>query len=167
MSLAPRCVFIAMLFCAAVSQTALAQQRPPTDEALTAARELMMASGSSKQFDQVIPLLTAQLTQTFVKLAPGRAGEIREVMGELVKRFSERKAELIEQIAVVYAHRMSVDDMREVAKFYQSGAGRRMVEAQPEILRESMSIGQQWGQRIGAELDAEMRRELRKRGIDL
>jgi hypothetical protein len=42
-----------------------------------------------------------------------------------------------------------------------------MVEAQPEIIRQSMSAGQIWGQRIGAELDAEMRRELKKRGIDL
>ncbi len=160
-------VFAAML-AAVLAAPALAQQPGPTsDEARTAAHELMKASGAAAQFDQVIPVLTAQLTQTFVQLAPDRAREIREVMGELVKRFSERKAELIDEVALIYAQRMSVDDMREVAKFYQSGAGRRLVEAQPQILRQSMSVGQAWGQRIGAELDAEMRRELKKRGIDL
>jgi hypothetical protein len=112
-------------------------------------------------------LLTGPLTQAFVSLAPTRAGEIRELMAEMVKRFSARKAELIEQIAGIYAERMSVEDMRGVAAFYQSEVGRRMVAAQPEIMRQSMLAGQTWGQRIGAEIDTEMRRELRKRGIDL
>lgn len=159
---------LATALVSALAMSALAQQRgPASDEARTAAHELMEASGASAQFDQVIPVLTGQLTQAFIRLAPDRAAEIREVMGELVKRFSERKAELIEQVATIYAQRLSVEDMRDVTKFYQSGAGRRMVEAQPEIIRQSMSVGQAWGQRIGAELDAEMRRELKKRGIDL
>ncbi len=158
----------ALALLVALATPALSQQREAaSEEGRAAARELMEASGASAQFDQVIPVLTGQLTQAFVRLAPGRAGEIREVMGELVKRFSERKSELIEQVATIYAQRLSVEDMRDVTKFYQSGAGRRMVEAQPEIIRQSMSAGQIWGQRIGAELDAEMRRELKKRGIDL
>ena len=167
MSILRKAVF-ATAFVVAMAAPSLAQQRgPASDEARTAAREFMEASGASSQFDQVIPVLTEQLTQTFVQLAPDRAREIREVMGELVKRFSQRKAELIDEVAVIYAQSMSIDDMREVTKFYRSGAGRRLVEAQPQILRQSMSVGHAWGRRIGAELDAEMRRELKKRGIDL
>ncbi len=165
MSLARR-LFIAMLFCTALSQPALAQQRA-SPEAMSAARALIEVTGASAQFDQALPLLTGPLTQAFVSLAPGRAGEIRELMAEMVKRFSSRKGELIEQIAIIYAERMTVDDMRGVTAFYQSEVGRRMVAAQPEIMRQSMLAGQIWGQRIGAEIDAEMRRELRKRGIDL
>lgn len=165
MSLARR-VFITALFCAAVSQPGLAQQRA-SPEALSAARELIAATGASTQFDQALPLLTGPLTHAFVSLAPGRASEIRELMAEMVKRFSSRKGELIEQIAGIYAESMSVEDMRGVTAFYQSEVGRRMVEAQPDIMRQSMLAGQTWGQRIGAEIDAEMRRELRKRGIDL
>ncbi|HWV81061.1 MAG TPA: DUF2059 domain-containing protein [Hyphomicrobiaceae bacterium] len=163
-----RTTMFAAGFASALATATFAQQRgPANDKGRTAALELMEATGASAQFDQVIPVLTGQLTQSFVHLAPDRASEIREVMGELVKRFSQRKAELIDEVALIYAQKMSVDDMREVAKFYQSGAGRRLVEAQPQILRQSMSVGQAWGQRIGAELDAEMRRELKKRGIDL
>jgi hypothetical protein len=161
-----RSLLVAMLLCVAVGQPALAQERAST-ETLEAARALIEASGAAKQFDQVIPLLTNSMMQAFVSLAPNRAGEIRQVMGELVKRFAERKNELIDQIAEIYAKRMSAEDMREVAKFYQSGAGRRLVEAQPQIVQESFLAGQRWGERIGAEIDAEMRRELKKRGVDL
>jgi hypothetical protein len=167
MSILRNAMFAAVAASALATATLAQQQAPASDEGRAAARELMEATGASSQFDQVIPALTGQLTQTFVQLAPDRAREIREVMGELVKRFSRRKAELIDEVTLIYAERMSIDDMREVARFYRSGAGRRMVEAQPQILRRSMSVGQAWGQRIGAELDAEMRRELKKRGIDL
>lgn len=157
---------MAMLFCVALGQSALAQKQP-SDDALEAARALIEASGAASQFDQVIPLMTGPMMQAFISLAPQRAGEIREVMAEMVKRFSARKGELIDQIAGIYAKRMSAEDMREVARFYQSEIGRRMVGAQPQILQESFLVGQQWGARIGAEIDAEMRRELRKRGVDL
>jgi len=43
----------------------------------------------------------------------------------------------------------------------------KFASVQPKILRESMTLGQQWGQRIGAEFAEEARRELKRRGIDL
>jgi uncharacterized protein len=165
MSLARRLVTV-VLFCATIGQPALAQQRA-SPEAVDTARALIEATGAAAQFDQALPLLIGPLTKAFIALAPGRAGEIRELMAEMVKRCSARKSELINEVAGIYAQKMSIEDMREIAKFYQSEVGRRMVAAQPEIMRQSILAGQTWGQRIGAEIDAEMRRELKKRGIDL
>jgi hypothetical protein len=165
MSLAHRFVIV-VLFCAAVAQPALAQQRA-SPEAVDAAKALIEVTGAAAQFDQALPLMMGPLTKAFIALAPGRAGEIREIMAEMLKRFSSRKGELIDEVASIYAQKMSIEDMREITKFYQSDVGRRMVEAQPDIMRRSILAGQSWGQRIGAEIDAEMRRELKKRGIDL
>ncbi len=165
MSLARR-FLVAVIFSTALIQIAQAQQRP-SDEAVSAARGLVEASGAAAQFDQFLPLFVDQMTKTFVHLAPDRAKEIREVMAELTTRFTARKSELIDQIAVIYAKSLSLEDLREITHFYQSGAGRRMVVAQPDIMRQATIAGQNWGQRIGAEIDAEMRRELKKRGIDL
>jgi uncharacterized protein len=108
-----------------------------------------------------------QMSKAFRSLAPSRARDIDEAMTEVVKRFISRKSELIDEIAAIYADKLSVDDLREITKFYQSGAGRRMVEILPEVTRRAAAIGQTWGQRIGAEIANEMRRELKKRGIDL
>ncbi|MBN9266202.1 MAG: hypothetical protein BGN89_03945 [Alphaproteobacteria bacterium 64-6] len=165
MTLARR-LLIAVLFSAALAHVATAQQRP-SDDALNAARGLVEASGAAAQFDQVMPLLANQMTQAFVGLAPDRATEIREVMAEVVKRFSARKSELIDEIAAIYADKISADDLREITRFYQTGAGRRMIEVLPEITRRAAAVGQAWGQRIGAEIAQETRRELKKRGIDL
>jgi hypothetical protein len=161
-----RRVLAAVLLSVAVSHTAIAQQRPSAD-AMTAARAFVEASGAAAQFDQVMPLMADQMSKAFRSLAPDRSREIDEAMAEVVKRFITRKSELIEEIAAIYADKLSVDDLRDITTFYQTGAGRRMVEALPEVTRRAAAVGQTWGQRIGAEIANEMRRELRKRGIDL
>ncbi len=164
MSLA-RCLLVAVLLITTLGHVASAQQR--SEEAMSAARDFVEASGASTQFDQVMPLLANQMTQAFIGLAPDRASEIREVMAEVVTRFTARKAELVDEIAAIYADKLSADDLREITKFYQAGAGRRMVEVLPEITRRAAAVGQAWGQRIGAEIAAETRRELKRRGVDL
>ena len=161
-----RRVLIAALLSVALGYAVAAQQRP-SEEAMSAARAFVEASGAAAQFDQVMPLMTDQMSKAFRSLAPNRASEIDETMAEVVKRFISRKSELIDEIAAIYADKLSVDDLREITKFYQSGAGRRMVETLPEVTRRAAAVGQTWGQRIGAEIASEMRRELKKRGIDL
>jgi hypothetical protein len=165
MNLAGRLFFI-LLLCLATVQSASAQKRS-SERSLQAAREFVQVSGWTRDFDVALPPLAAGLTQSFIELAPGRADEIRELMTQAVKRFSSRKAELAEEVAGVYAANLSTEDLRDMTRFYRSPVGRRMVRAQPEILRQSMAAGETWGRRIGAEIDAEMRRELKKRGIDL
>ena len=161
-----RRVLIAALLSVALGYAVAAQQRP-SEEAMSAARAFVEASGAAAQFDQVMPLMADQMSKAFRSLAPNRASEIDETMAEVVKRFISRKSELIDEIAAIYADKLSVDDLREITKFYQSGAGRRMVETLPEVTRRAAAVGQTWGQRIGAEIASEMRRELKKRGIDL
>jgi uncharacterized protein len=161
-----RRVLLAVLLSLIVGHSVVAQPHP-SEDAMAAARSFVDASGAAAQFDQVMPLMADQLSKAFRSLAPNRGREIDEAMAEVVKRFITRKSELIDEIAAIYADKLSVDDLREITKFYQTGAGRRMVEALPEVTRRAAAVGQTWGQRIGAEIANEMRRELRKRGIDL
>jgi hypothetical protein len=159
-------VLIAALMIAVAGHAASAQQRP-SEDAMAAARAFVDASGAAAQFEQVMPLMADQMSKAFRSLAPDRPREIDDAMAEVVKRFISRKSELIDEIAAIYADKLSVEDLREITKFYQTGAGRRMVESLPEVTRRAAAVGQTWGQRIGAEIASEMRRELKKRGIDL
>lgn len=161
-----RRLLVAVFLSVALGHAAVAQPKP-SDEAMSAARTFVEASGAAAQFDQVMPLMADQMSKAFRSLAPNSAKEIDETMAEVVKRFISRKAELIDEIAAIYADKLTVDDLKEITKFYQSGAGRRMVEILPEVTRRAAAVGQNWGQRIGAEIASEMRRELKKRGIDL
>ena len=139
----------------------------PDRERLVAARELMVAAGSAKQFDTIMPLMTAQLTKAFVGLAPHAEKQIQEIMGEMLKRFSARKGELIEQIAGLFAEKLTLAEIRELTRFYSTGVGAKFIAMQPEMMQRSALLGQRWGEKIGREIEIEVRRELKKRGIDI
>jgi hypothetical protein len=160
-----RALFIAAMMLAALSSTSSAQA--PDKARLAAAKQMMEMAGSAAQFDQVMPLMSQQMSQAFKNLAPGSATEIDDVFRQLVPRFVARKGELLDQIATLYATEMTLDELNAIVAFYKSPAGEKFASVQPKILRESMALGQRWGQRIGAEFAEEARRELKKRGIDL
>jgi len=143
------------------------QAAPPDEEKLVASRALLDATGFAKQFDVVVPRMSQQLAQIFIKQKPDNAAEITDVFGKLVERFAQRKQELYEKLAVLYARRLPLEDMRELTRFYTSPVGTRFITMMPELTAEAMQIGQVWGEGIGRELGEAAQRELKKRGIDL
>jgi uncharacterized protein len=143
------------------------EAQAPDVARLSAAREMMEVAGVAKQFDDLMPLLTRQLSQSFVAVAPEKAEEIRQVFAQLPGKFIDRKGELIEQVASLYAQELSVEELGAVSAFYKSPAGLKLLSVQPQIARQSMALGQRWGAQIGREIEQEARKELKKRGIEL
>ena len=155
--------FLALAWPAALP--ALAQK--PDPDRLAAAKEMIDASRVDRQFEQVIPLLLDHLKDSFKRVAPDRRDIIDNVFEQMQSKFISRRAELLDEIAGLYAQRLEAAEMRAVAEFYQSPVGAKLIDAQPKIMQGSILAGQRWGQRIGREIDEEARRELKKRGVDL
>jgi hypothetical protein len=162
-----RTLAFAMLVVGAAMAGSATYAQAPDRARLDAAKEMMEVSGASKQFDEAVPLMFDQLARSFAQIAPGKGKEIREVFDQITPRFLQRKHELIDQIAALYAAEMSLDDLNAVIAFYRSQVGLRFASMQPKIMRESMVLGQRWGERLGSELQDEARRELRRRGINM
>jgi hypothetical protein len=139
----------------------------PEAERLAAAKDLMQVAGVAKQFDEVMPYLTRQLAESFVAIAPDKAGEIREVFAQLSIKFVDRKGELIDQIAAAYAEQLTLEELTAITAFYRSPVGVKFVEVQPLMTRLAMALGQRWGAQLGREIEQEAREELKKRGIPL
>jgi uncharacterized protein len=157
---------LALALSAAVFSTPLKAQAPEPAR-LAAAREMMEVAGVAKQFDELMPLLAQQLSQSFMAVAPEKAEEIRQVFAQLPAKFIDRKGELIDAVASLYAQELSVEELGAVCAFYKSAAGAKLLAVQPQIARQSMALGQRWGAQIGREIEQEARKELKKRGIEL
>ena len=56
--------------------------------------------------------------------------------------------ELIEISIPSYDKHMTHDDIKELLKFYESPIGKKLIEKQPLILRDSMIAGQKWGMEL-------------------
>jgi hypothetical protein len=145
------------LVVAGAAMAGASHAQAPDRARIEAAKEMMRVSGAARQFDEAVPLMFNQLANAFAQMAPGKDGEIRDVFAQMTPRFLERKNELMDQIAELYA----------VIAFYKSPVGIRFADIQPKIMRDSMALGQRWGERIGLEFQEEARRELARRGINM
>lgn len=167
----PRALFALTLSALALLSPAggaFAQQRAPADPAaLTEAKKLLLAMGSEKQFELVIHTMMKGLTDVYARQLPQHATAIGEVMGKIAARFIERKGEAIDMVAPLYAERFSVAELKEIAAFYATPIGQKLIRTLPEITQASVTVGMKWGERIGREVEAEARRELKERGIPI
>lgn len=160
-----RALLLALLAMALIAPATRAQTPDPARVA--AAKEMMEAAGSLRQFDELMPVIAAQMSQNYMRLLPDKSKEIAEVFQQLVPRFIEKKAVLLDQIAGLYAAELTLDELNGIVAFYKSPIGAKFSAVQPGIIRQSMMLGQRWGQQIGIDLDAEAKSELKKRGIEL
>jgi uncharacterized protein len=154
--------------------SALAQDTTPPSAAapaeparLAAARDLLQATNTDAQFATVIPMMFGQLKQSMPPSNPKMQHELDQVFDEVQKQFIERRNEVLDQIAILYAQRFTADEMKSLADFYRSPIGQKFIVAVPELTAEAMKMGNVWGRRIAMDAERKVREEMKKRGFDL
>jgi hypothetical protein len=69
------------------------------------------------------------------------------------------RSEFVELLVPIYDQRFSPEELRDLLAFYQSPLGLRLLEVQPDLTRDAMLAGQQWGMRLGAKIGQELAAE--------
>ena len=134
---------------------------------LKAARDLLVATNTDAQFATIIPLMFRQMRQSLPAQGPAQQEEVNKVFDEIQKQFLERRGEILDQIARLYAAKFSAEEMNALSDFYRSPIGRKFIAAMPELAADAMRLGNVWGQQIGREAEQKIRDELQKRGVKL
>lgn len=66
--------------------------------------------------------------------------------------------ELKDKIIPVYDKYYTLEDIKAINAFYESPAGRKVTASMPQIMKESMVIGQEWGEKVGKEAAEEIQK---------
>jgi hypothetical protein len=101
-------------------------------------KRLMETMGSRKMAEQVLDQMMAILRQSTPAVPAAVWDELRGsfATGEL------------EQLQLrIWDEHFTHDDVKGLIQFYDSPLGRKLIEQQPHILKESMEAGQAWGMR--------------------
>ena len=134
---------------------------------LQAARDLLVVTNTDAQFATIIPLMFQQMRQTLPGQGPAQQEEVNKVFEEIQKQFLDRRSEVLDQIARLYAAKFSPEEMNALSDFYRSPIGQKFIAAMPELAADAMRLGNVWGQEIGREAEQKIRDELQKRGVKL
>ena len=129
-------------------QSAAAQTQPtlpPPPENLAAARELIQVMKATDQFKALLPTIMQALKPAFVQGRPEMEKDFDAILPAINDVAARRVNELAEALAVIYASNFSVAEIHDIAAFYRSPTGQKLLAQQPVIARESLVAGQQVG----------------------
>ncbi len=134
-----------------------------TPSHLALAREVMLSSGIARSFDSVLPAFADQIRKQSVT-RPELAKDLDEVLASLQPEMELQKQRMIDIAARTYAAKFSEAELKEIATFFRSPAGKHYVEAQPQLLDEMVQEMQDWTQDVSEYVMVRVRAEMGKRG---
>jgi len=111
-------------------------------------RELLALTETEKIGDQLLDqIFTAY--ETMIPQVP------REVWRQA--RREMRAKDLIERMVPIYARHFNREDIRALIEFYRSPVGKKYIERQGPIMKESMDVGMRWGQEVSKKVLSDLK----------
>lgn len=157
---------VALLGCQLFAGAALAQQVSPGTAAT--AREVVELKGGGVMFDPIIIGMIEQTKGALLQTNPQLSKDLNEVSQQLRAEFVPRRSEILAEVAKLYAQRFSEQELKEIAAFYKTPTGKKMIVLEPQVLDEAFNfVQQQWTPRVGEEVMNRFRAEMKKKGHNL
>lgn len=124
-------------------QTSYAQSKEAYKKALL---EMFTASGSDEAYKSAIKQMMSMFKDNY-KDVP--ANFWKEAESEMLKSSIEDLAELL---VPVYEKYLTIADLQEMTKFYNTPVGKKYAQSTGPIMQESMKVGEAWGRKIGEQI---------------
>ena len=141
-------------------------QGQPSESHLALAREVAIGSGMTRSFDAMTEPLLAQLQQMNVT-RPEIQKDLDEVVNLLRPEVEQQKQKMVDNAARAFAIRMTEAELKEIATFYKTPAGKKYVELQPLLLDDIVKDLATWTQNVSEYIIIRARAEMGKRGHQL
>lgn len=144
-----------------------AQAAKISPERLKLANELLVANGEGSSFDTLIPGIIEQAAGSFVQANPDLIRDLREVAKQLAPQYENRRQEIVQILARIYAVQFDETELKDLLTFYRSAVGRKLVENRGKILDAGLAGIQAWSTTFTREMEVKVREEMKKRGFTI
>ncbi|AQS41789.1 MAG: Hypothetical protein BHV28_11010 [Candidatus Tokpelaia hoelldobleri] len=130
---------------------------------LQAARKAVAAIHATDQFDEFLPGIMVDLKNKWMGLYPNYEKEISAVVDEQALALTPRRTDLEKEAARAYAKQFSEKELNQIAAFYNTEAGKKLIEKGPVAMVEALNAYKIWRQGIAQDLDANVQKALQKK----
>jgi hypothetical protein len=151
-------VAAAILFSATLGSSVQAQD--VTDEQMKAARAAIAAIGATNGFDNILPNLAERLKNTMIQSSPNYQELIVKTVDEKAIALAARRADLESEAASIYAKTFTVEELNAIATFYNSPAGKKLLNDGPIASREMVKAADIWASGVSRDLNTEAAKEV-------
>ncbi|MGL4440864.1 MAG: DUF2059 domain-containing protein [Bosea sp. (in: a-proteobacteria)] len=154
----------AMAQAPAAAPTAPAVAAVVPEAQLRIARELVDLTGIGRSFDGVMPDIALRIRQNFANTRPEIIKDMDDTLVALLPEIRTRRGEMVERAARTLATLFNEAELRELSAFFNTPAGKKYVNSQPEILNQIFSTMDGWIQQTSEFFLNRFREEMRKKG---
>ncbi len=134
-------------------------------EHLAAAREAVVASKSTASLDGILPGIGEQAKQQLINNRPDAADQIAAIVDEATLTLAARRANLEDEIARIYARIFTPDELKQIAEFYKTEAGQKLIRETPVIARSMEEAARVWAAGIQRDLSQEVGKKIAEAGL--
>lgn len=160
-----RAVAPMLLALALATGPAHAQPKPaqPSPTHIAVARDVAINSGMTRSFDAILPQFGERIRQSAVA-RPELTKDLDDVLEKLKPELEMQKQLMVTTAAQTLARNLSEPELKEIATFFKSSAGKRWVDTQPQVLDEMVREMQTWTDTVSEYVMVRVRSEMAKRG---
>ncbi|UUP15587.1 hypothetical protein NTH_00024 [Nitratireductor thuwali] len=123
-----------------------------SDTHLRAARQAITAINATENFDNVLPQAAQALKSELIQQSPNLVDLINATVDEKALELASRRADLEREAALAYARVFSEEDLNNIANFYNSETGKKLLADGPIVTREVLSAAEIWRRGIVRDL---------------
>lgn len=121
-----------------------AQAQEIGESHLAAARSAVNAIESTDQFDNILLNAATQVKADLIGNNPNLQTEISDMVDEAALGLAPRRNDLENEIARVYAKLFTEQELTQIAEFYGSEAGKKLLRQGPLATREMLAAAEVW-----------------------
>lgn len=161
-------VFAASAALALTMGSAMAQApKPPSAAAIGYAKEILNSKNVSAIYQGAVPGLVQRTKEVLLQSNLNYQKDLNEVAVQVAKDLAGREQEIGEEMARIYATAFTEPELKELAAFYKSPLGIKVIAQEPVAFNTARQYMDQWAAKFGEEINGKFRAEMKKRGKDI
>ena len=140
-----------------------------TQEKINAIKELMSITGSTQLAEivgkAVFQKMANSVQETNPEIDPRALKIIEEELTSLMREETGEKGSFQQVIYPIYNKYLTLDEIREIIRFYKTPAGKKIISVLPNMMQESMQATQPWANSLMPRLQQRVLARFEKEGI--
>ncbi|CAN7730489.1 DUF2059 domain-containing protein [Mesorhizobium sp. LjNodule214] len=123
-----------------------------TESHLKAARAAVAAIHATDPFDNILPQAAAALEQQLIQKNPDMQELIGKTITDKAMALASRRADLEKEAALAYAKVFSEKELNDIAAFYSSDSGKKLLDSGPTVTRDLVKAADIWQNGLARDL---------------
>jgi len=160
-------ILIALLTLGGAVLPSSAQESEISPEHLALARKYVDLTDTSGIYQVALVQTAVKTMQQIVQQNPTLTQQVDDAITKTLDEYKDKKGDLLDQFARIYALQFSVDELQQIVAFYESPVGVKLATANATNNESMQKVMQVFQVNLNQEFFSKVRAELKAKGFNV